>query len=50
LKFFVFAGKFRAGFGIFFFKNPKKLKEFPQKCALSPKYPSPEYATGQWDI
>jgi len=45
LKFFVWTGKFRGGFGIFFLKNPSKLKKIFSKRGggLIPKTP-PEYA------
>jgi len=37
-------GKFRSGFGIFFFKNPSKLKKFPRKGRGFGAKPLPEYA------
>jgi len=30
-EFFLWTGKFREGFGIFFFKNPSKLKKNPKE-------------------
>jgi len=32
------------GFGIFFFKNPSKLKNFLKKAAPKPPPPPPEYS------
>jgi len=46
-NFFVLTGKFRGGFGIFFKKNPSKLKKILQKGGVLTPKPLPKYAPGR---